>query len=269
MSHAPYRKSYELIEAELLAVPESDLRHPNVDAPSAVLTVIGALPTLLTLRPLIERELPRFPLDTLDKLEAYAKGFGHAHALYLASRAPSTTVAGLAAQAEQTSAQLEEAARPLAARGLLDAGQCARLTVRAPGRRSYKTAVFRLIGFVELFREGAARVTGKTLVTDADLADAERLAAALGDAIGLREHGDPEEGASSDSALNRRRAYTLFWNAYDQVRRAVLYLRWDTQDADRFAPSLYAGRSSARAPIDDDAPASDGPPSASGPSAEP
>ena len=245
MSNDPYRKSYELIEAEVLAVPESALLRLNVDAASAVLTVVGALPSLLTLRPAFERELPRFPLDKLDKLEAYAKGLGYAHALYLTANGPSRTVTELAARAEQVCAQLDEAARALAGRSLLDPAQYARVATQPAGKRSYKTLVFQLIGYVDLFRKGAARVEGKTPVIEAELADAERLAADFGDALGLREHGDAEDSDANESALNRRRAYTLFWSAYDQVRRAVTYLRWDTQDAERFAPSLYAGRTSA------------------------
>ncbi|HEX4334524.1 MAG TPA: hypothetical protein VH062_01350 [Polyangiaceae bacterium] len=45
--------------------------------------------------------------------------------------------------------------------------------------------------------------------------------------------------ASSDL---RTRAFTLFVNAYDQVRRAVSYLRWDDDDAGTVAPSLYVRR---------------------------
>jgi hypothetical protein len=35
--------------------------------------------------------------------------------------------------------------------------------------------------------------------------------------------------------------------AYDQVRRAVTFLRWNEGDADRIAPSLYSGRGNSNA----------------------
>ena len=40
----------------------------------------------------------------------------------------------------------------------------------------------------------------------------------------------------------RDRAFTLFVQAYDQVRRAVQYLRWQHHDANQYAPSLYRCR---------------------------
>ena len=41
---------------------------------------------------------------------------------------------------------------------------------------------------------------------------------------------------------DRRRAYTLVLDAYDQARRAAAFLRWSQQDADKLVPSLWAGR---------------------------
>jgi hypothetical protein len=38
----------------------------------------------------------------------------------------------------------------------------------------------------------------------------------------------------------RNRAFTLFTRGYDQMRRAVAFLRWDEGDADKVVPSLYA-----------------------------
>jgi len=37
----------------------------------------------------------------------------------------------------------------------------------------------------------------------------------------------------------RNRVFTLLTRRYDQVRRAVVFLRWDEGDADRIVPSLY------------------------------
>jgi hypothetical protein len=40
----------------------------------------------------------------------------------------------------------------------------------------------------------------------------------------------------------RARAFTVFSRAYDQVRRAAMFLRWNEGDPDAIVPSLYAGR---------------------------
>jgi hypothetical protein len=45
----------------------------------------------------------------------------------------------------------------------------------------------------------------------------------------------------------RDRTFTLFMQAYGQVRRAVQYLRWQHQDANQYAPSLYRRRRARRA----------------------
>ena len=58
-------------------------------------------------------------------------------------------------------------------------------------------------------------------------------------AVGLREQGPAIIAASSE---NRQKAFTLFVKAYDHARRAVSFLRWNEDDVDTIAPSLYAGR---------------------------
>jgi len=35
-------------------------------------------------------------------------------------------------------------------------------------------------------------------------------------------------------------------NAYDHVRRIISFLRWNEDDVDQIAPSLYAGRTTGR-----------------------
>jgi len=59
-------------------------------------------------------------------------------------------------------------------------------------------------------------------------------------ALGVREHG--ASPPAFDAAERRACAFTLFMRAYDQARRAVIFLRWDEGDADEIAPSLYKGR---------------------------
>jgi hypothetical protein len=46
----------------------------------------------------------------------------------------------------------------------------------------------------------------------------------------------------ADAIQIRQRLFTLFVTAWDQVRRALGFLRWNEDDVDDIAPSLYAGR---------------------------
>ena len=55
------------------------------------------------------------------------------------------------------------------------------------------------------------------------------------------------ERAVSDEVMSttvraRQAAFTIFVRAYDEVRRGIVYLRWNMGDADEIAPSLYANR---------------------------
>ena len=51
----------------------------------------------------------------------------------------------------------------------------------------------------------------------------------------------------------RDQAFALFAKKYDELRRAVWFVRWQEGDADEYAPSLYAGRGSRKS--DETAPA--------------
>jgi transposase-like protein len=51
-----------------------------------------------------------------------------------------------------------------------------------------------------------------------------------------------QEAIVAEAAHERVRAYTLVVRTYEQLRRAVMYLRWDEGDADRYVPFLWTGR---------------------------
>ena len=78
-----------------------------------------------------------------------------------------------------------------------------------------------------------------TPVTVEDLDNAEALVKQFHEMLGAREVGAPEAAEFAD--VNQR-AFTRAVNTYDQVRRAVSFLRWNEGDTDDFAPSLWAGR---------------------------
>jgi hypothetical protein len=62
-------------------------------------------------------------------------------------------------------------------------------------------------------------------------------------ATGLRVQGPATVG---EAAVLGQKAFTLFFNAYEDVRRALQYVRGKTGDADEIAPSLFAGRAAGR-----------------------
>jgi len=98
-----YRTYFDAIEKEANEVPLAELLRVNIDPEAAVLLVVGVLPRLMALREEIRTQLPNFRISHLEKLEAYTKGLGHAHALHLAANAPSKTVPELASRARRRS----------------------------------------------------------------------------------------------------------------------------------------------------------------------
>ena len=71
--------------------------------------------------------------------------------------------------------------------------------------------------------------------------EAEAAASRLLEAVAVRN-----QASKSDAAKMRQRAFTLMSNFYDDARRMVTYLRRKQGDADRIAPSFYAGRTTRR-----------------------
>ena len=89
-----------------------------------------------------------------------------------------------------------------------------------------------------------AKIEHKTAATAEEVHRAGDLGPLLLAALGVREHGTTATPA--EAADRKVRAFTLFTTAYDQVRRAVTYLRWNEGDGDSLAPSLYKGRGGSR-----------------------
>jgi hypothetical protein len=89
-----------------------------------------------------------------------------------------------------------------------------------------------------------------TTLADFDIAKLDKLETY---ALALLQ-ADINYGVAEDT---RDRAFTLFVQAYGQMRRAVQYLRWQYRDADQYAPSLYRRRRARRATSSDAADARD------------
>jgi hypothetical protein len=66
-----------------------------------------------------------------------------------------------------------------------------------------------------------------------------KLALKMTGAVAQREQ-SPERAAEATNI--RLRMFTLLSNAYEEIRRAVQFLRWHDEDADVIAPSIYSGR---------------------------
>ena len=107
------------------------------------------------------------------------------------------------------------------------------------GAVGYKNIAYDVTLLCSMLRAHWPAVVGKSAVQLEEIDHAEHLARQLVTAVGER---DQALAVATEASDMRQRCFTLFMKAYAQVRRAVVYLRYEEGDADSFVPSLYLGR---------------------------
>ncbi len=251
-----YGAAFVRREVEIRAVPTDALAPINIDVITSMATVLGALPGLRELRPTIAM-LPAFDLAAFDALEDYTMALGATHSRWMIATAPREALPELGAAAVEVRDTLVADATALARRGVLD-GQ---LVANFRSGVGYRAVVRDLMGLTALLRDAWDTVSRLTALEESELVAASNLADRIVGALGERALGPAH---AAESTLVRQQAFTLWMNAYNQARRAVAYLRWDQGDADKIAPSVYAGRGSGPRPkADSGQPDAAAPPAAS------
>jgi hypothetical protein len=229
--------AYEKVAAEIAAVKEDQLGPINVEIMASIATVIGALPGIERFAEELAT-LPYFDAKQYANLKLYTFALSHAHTSHLRNTTP-PEIAELAQEGITLRDTLVHDIEGLGKRGLIDASVLEKLK----GTQGYRNLAFDLGALANILHQALPQVKNKTAVDEAEITRARVLSDKLITTVGLRER-DPQE--ASASALTRQKAFTLFYNAYDQVRRGITYLRWDEGDANEIAPSLYERRASKR-----------------------
>jgi len=230
-----YRDAYDRALPAAQALPLAELITINIDVPTAVTTVVGKLPQIRSFRDAVVAALPTFDLANIDQLETYTLATAHAHAVYLSASAAPEVIIKLTADASALRDTLYSDAVALANRGLVSGARLGEFKAAS----GYKNVAFDLLGLTALLRQSWAQIDGKTALTLAELDAADLIGEQLVSAVGTREQSPV---VAAEVVQLRQRMFTLFANAWDQVRRAIGYLRWNEDDVDDVAPSLYAGR---------------------------
>jgi hypothetical protein len=230
-----FRDAYDKTLQAALALDTGALLPVNIDLPSAVNTAVAAVPQILALRDSVQKELPNFDVSNFDRLEQFALAAGHAHAQFLSASAPPEALADLNARGMELRDTLYTDARALAGRGLINGDRLGDFKANV----GYKNLTYDLLGLANLLRASWDKIASKSAIELSELDEAEALAGQLTSALAAREQGPV---LAADVAVQRQRNFTLFAQAYDQVRRAISYLRWTEDDLERVAPSLYGGR---------------------------
>jgi hypothetical protein len=237
-----FAAGFARVEAEVRAVPESSVLAINIDVPSAVATVLGALREIRGFRDQFA-QLLGFDLVRFDKLRDYTLALAHTQTMFRVASSPSDGVSDLADQVAALRDTLQADAMALAKRKILDEGQVMKLR----GGSGYKNMAFEVAGLVRLFRDHWDGIQGNSGLKFEELEPAGELAQELVTAVGLKEQAPAAADAVS---LLRQQAFSLFMNAYDDARRGVSYLRWNEGDVDDIAPSLFAKRGGRGTPVD-------------------
>jgi hypothetical protein len=239
------RSALESVRPELAAIGENKLEPIMLEIQHATSTARGALTEIMTLRPQIVAAVPGFDVNALDKLELYALALLQADASLRIATASSEPLVALGEEGARLRALMLSDANALALRGLLNGASLSHLK----GPNGYRNISADILAMATLLRSNWGTISNKTGVSLEELDRAEVVAEQLNKLVGDREQAPATAAAVS---LERQQVYTLFVRAYDQVRRAVTFLRWDKGDADEIAPSLYAGRTATRKKADKD-----------------
>jgi|GEM_PF-1386716 len=226
---------------ELLALPKDRLLVLNVDVRGAVCLGLAAPERLRAWRSRIIDELPRFDINALDRLEQYAKALMRAQVEYTLARKSPADVRALAEATQRRYQVLMNDARALAGRGMLAPEQLLKFT----GCRRRADKVLALSALVSVLKTAWPRIKGKTALTLAELEQADELVMQLMSALAHQKN--PLRDLAKIAEL-RQRAFTLFANAYCQVRRAIQYLCANEREAECIIPSLYPRKRAARKP---------------------
>jgi hypothetical protein len=230
-----FRECLEQVRPEMALLETKDLRPINVDPIAGAGIVQGSLKRILSYREQLIKEMPGFDVSKLDKLETYTLALIQSHSLHRGVGASPEVVAGLAEEAKELWETFYSDALALSKHGFLHDDNLNQLK----GPFGFRDIAVALLTITNILRSSWSQISTKTPLTEADLNRAEVLSERLLQAIGSREQTPATQAAE---ALERQQAFTLFMNAYDQVRRGLTYLRWEHGDADDIAPSLYSGR---------------------------
>jgi hypothetical protein len=236
-----FEAAFDKIAPELDGIRPEDLLQINVDIPAAVATALGALPRICAQRELVQAALPQFDTTLFEKLEDYALALHHAHARCATAGDAPDELPTLAQEASDSRDRLRADVRALVQRGLVSdavVADCCWLN-------GYKNVATDLTFLVTGLKDAWPRIQAKCAIDAAELERAERVAARMLRLVGTRQLSPVAE---SDAADRRARVYTLFMKCYEDIRRAIGFLRWTEGDVDTIMPTLYNNAKKRKAP---------------------
>jgi hypothetical protein len=232
-----FERAFAEVESEIQAISVEYLTHITVDVRLVAVNTIARLPLIRSLSAEFAEHLPNFDLATIDRVGTCALAAAHAYIRHQMSVASPAEIAKLAAAATERRARLLADVNALVAHGLIDGAPLAGLA----GAVGYRNVAYDLLMLRNMLADAWPRISTGTLLSASELEEDAAIASRLLMAAGAKSVLPVEP---TDTARVRDQAFALFVRKYDQLRRAVSFVRWEQGDADEYAPSLYAGRGS-------------------------
>lgn len=251
-SKTPFEQSYDRVRAEIMAVPDLALTNINVDIPSAIATVLANATTIAGLRDTIAQDLPSTDLTRFDRLLDYAQALAYLQTDYMHVEATVKALPGMYEEALKFRETVLSVGKVLTKLQLIESS----VFEEAGSVQGHRNVGYELGNLCMRLLERYPSIAGRSALTEEQLVRGKTLASKL---LTTAAERDASRVRSGVVAKERHRAYTLLAGAYNEVRRAVVYLRWNEGDADTLAPSFYAGRGSGKKSDKPDAGATDAP----------
>ena len=236
--HDRNREAFEATTAERDVYNDKDVAMPNLDVVGAISTASAAMPAIRDLRDQIAT-LPGSDMERIDRLQVHAWALLFAHLAYAAAVRPAEPLPEMATRAVRKRELFLSDISALVKRGVIDGKQLDQLR----GGVGHRNLALDLQLLVFILRQHWDVIASRTMLTEEELNEAQTLGQELFDAVNGRQKTSAEVLRATG---DRSRAFLVFVSTYDEVRRAVTYLRWHEGDADTLVPSLYAGRTGHR-----------------------
>jgi hypothetical protein len=227
-------EAYVRVLPDAMKLEGSTLNPITLDVMSVVITTMGVAKKIAPLEEELKK-LHLFPSELLTRFPDRILALYSAQTRYAFAAVPVAELPELLDRATSWRDILAAEAKSLVARAKLNGDLLKELT----GVHGYKNVAQDLAGLARIFKSQWPQIEGCSGLKQADITEVDKIALRLTGAVAKREQ-SPEKTAEATDV--RLRMFTLVTRDYDEIRRAVQYLRWHDEDAEELAPSLYSGR---------------------------
>lgn len=229
-----FTRSYQDLRPKLDLITSDATLQIRHDIEASVLLALGVASAVARYREEARAQLDERAAEAFDLLGPAAQACGRAHADH--------QVALHGADLESMAGSLSDVRAVLRLEAIaLVQGKVMPGSVlqELKGGTGYRDLAFDVLQLASVFRGRWAEVEAHTALAMVEIDRAEAAANAFLTTLAENQ----QRVGTSPSADIRRRAYTFLVRTYEEVRRAMTFLRWDAGDVDELVPPLSSGRS--------------------------